>query len=203
MLGITEQLNLYCMQIIDTTHWSVGSLLASFSAHEKAPLCSQQYVSTATVCPRYFFTLMGSEASLMNCNRPWIPMLSVWKDRCLKMLVYQSPVWATLSDEEKKKFLIIDVTLTLYRYGLKNMIHITYLKVNRKHSPTVQLGRRLKKENHLHTKTFNTFNMFNSKEINRQIPPKQNTLKILAKLNRLNSTRKNQGAVTNTLIIIN
>lgn len=103
MLGITEQLNLYCMQIIDTTHWSVGSLLASFSAHEKAPLCSQQYVSTATVCPRYFFTLMGSEASLMNCNRPWIPMLSVWKDRCLKMLVYQSPVWATLSDEEKKK----------------------------------------------------------------------------------------------------
>lgn len=77
----------YCMQINETTHWSVGSPFASFSAHENAPLWSQQYVSTATVCPRYFFTLIGSEASLINCNRPWIPMLSVWKDRCLKMMV--------------------------------------------------------------------------------------------------------------------
>lgn len=80
----------YLMQINETTHWSVGSPFASFSAHENAPLWSQQYVSTATVCPRYFFTLIGSEASLRNCSRPWIPMLTVWKDRCLKMMVYQN-----------------------------------------------------------------------------------------------------------------
>ena len=57
-------------------YWSVGSPLASFSAHENAPLCSQQYVSTATVWPRYFFTLMGSDASLRNCSRPEIPIFS-------------------------------------------------------------------------------------------------------------------------------
>lgn len=40
-----------------------------------------------------------------------------------------------------------------------------------------------------------------ARDCNRQIPPKQNTLKILAKLKRLNATRKNQSTVANTLII--
>lgn len=46
--------------------------------------------------------------------------------------------------------------------------------------------------------------MFNSsvrERLNRQIPPKQNTLNILAKLKRLNATRKNQSTVANTLIV--
>lgn len=104
------------MQIIETTHWSVGSPFASFSAHEKAPLCSQQYVSTATVCPRYFFTFMGSEASLINCNRPWIPMSSVWMDRCLRCMVYERPVCANLSNENKSLWSSLIIDVTLYRY---------------------------------------------------------------------------------------
>lgn len=77
-LTITENNFLYMIVYdfvyLKISHWSVGSPLASFSAQENAPLCSQQYVSTATVWPLYFLTLMGSAASLMNCNNPEIPI---------------------------------------------------------------------------------------------------------------------------------
>lgn len=75
--SVSCSLNMCCFPENDRrAYWSVGSPLASFSAQEKAPLCSQQYVSTATVWPLYFLMLTGSAASLRNCNSPDIPILS-------------------------------------------------------------------------------------------------------------------------------
>lgn len=56
---------------------SVGSPKANFSAHAKAPLCNQQYESTATVCPLKAKILHGFDDFLRKGNSPDIPMLSI------------------------------------------------------------------------------------------------------------------------------
>lgn len=56
------------------THCSVFSPIASLSAQEKAPRCSQQYASIATVHPEYWETFTGEWIFLRKGSNPCIPM---------------------------------------------------------------------------------------------------------------------------------